>query len=135
MTRCNADTSARPLCWCLIPVKDTQCFNESDLTVRHTVLIWSSASKVQFVQQLCGLTQRSGVCAGEILTAEPVLQLGVPLWLQRALGELHHQQRTLHIQPVQQPVVPRLQPPPASSTSSFIDARLLQPPSISSSTS
>lgn len=52
------------------------------------------------------MAQRQGVGRGEVLTAQPVLQLCVPLGLQRTLGELHHQQRPFHVQPVEEPLEP-----------------------------
>lgn len=42
---------------------------------------------------------------GKVLTAQPVLQLRVPLGLQRTFGELHHQQGSFHIQPVEEALV------------------------------
>lgn len=56
------------------------------------------------VEELGGVAQRQGVGRGEVLAAQPVLQLGVPLGLQRTLGELHHQQSPLHVQPVEEPL-------------------------------
>lgn len=50
------------------------------------------------------MAQRQRVGRGEVLAAQPVLQLGVPLGLQRTLGELHHQQGPLHVQPVEEPL-------------------------------
>lgn len=51
------------------------------------------------------MAERQRVSRGKVLTAEPVLQLCVPLGLQGALCELHHQQGALHVQPVQETLV------------------------------
>lgn len=57
------------------------------------------------IEQFGGVAQGEGVGRGEVLAAQPVLQLGVPLRLQRALGELHHQQGSFHVQPVEEALV------------------------------
>lgn len=51
------------------------------------------------------MAERQRVSRGEILTAQPILQLCVPLGLQWTLCELHHQQCPFHVEPVEEALV------------------------------